>query len=373
MKKVRNFVKREMVMFISLVLAGGSMFLVKPDVGYAEYIDFRTLGILLGLMLVVAGLRGLGVFAQIGQWLIDKTATVRGLALVFVFLNFFLGMFITNDVALLTFVPFAMEVLVMSKLEKYMIPVIVLETIAANLGSMFTPLGNPQNLYLYSVYELSMTEFLKITLPYTVASLVLLVISTCILIGTEATESEIRENAPRKTALWKLRLAGYLLLFVLCMLTVLRILPFSVTLAIVVGTIACMDRKNLGKADYCLIVTFILLFVFVGNLGRIPAIGEALAALTNGNEVWTAVIASQFISNVPAAILLSGFTDRARDLIVGINIGGLGTLIASMASLISFKCYCKDKNSQAGKYIGMFSLLSVLYLAVLLGLYYVIG
>lgn len=372
MVKVKEFAKREIVMLVSLVLAMISLFFVKPGPEYAGYIDCRTLGILLSLMLVVAGLRGLGVFAVIGQMLIDKTRTARGLALVFVLLNFFLSMVITNDVALLTFVPFAMEVLVMSHLEKYTIPVVVLETIAANLGSMLTPIGNPHNLYLYSTHDMSMMDFVRVTLPYSMVSLLFLVIATVALIGAEPTGTESRNRGQKRDKKWMVQLVGYLLLFAACMLTVLRVVPYLVTLGIVIAGIACMDRGTLKKADYCLLFTFVFLFVFVGNLARIPAISQGLMNLTRGNEVLVAVGTSQVISNVPATILLAGFTDNISDLIIGVNIGGLGTLIASMASLISFKCYCRDENSRAGRYIGFFTLLNLVFLAVLLGLHYMI-
>lgn len=372
MERVKGFAKREIVMLVSLALAVLSVFFVKPDMEYAGYIDCRTLGILLSLMLVVSGLRELGVFAVIGRLLIDKTRTARGLALVFVLLNFFFSMVITNDVALLTFVPFAMEVLVMSHLEKYTIPVVALETIAANLGSMLTPIGNPHNLFLYSTHDLSMTDFVRVTLPYSLAALALLVIASLVLVGAEPTKSEGQSRREKRDKKWKVRLVGYLLLFAACMLTVLRVVPYYVTLGIVIAAIACMDPGTLKKADYCLLFTFVFLFVFVGNLARIPVISRGLMDLTRGHEVLVAVGTSQFISNVPATVLLAGFTDNICDLIIGVNIGGLGTLIASMASLISFKCYCRDENSRAGRYIGIFTLLNLLFLAALLGLYYII-
>lgn len=373
MQKIGKWIKSEMVMCVSLVLALGSMLVVRPDRAYADYIDFRTLGILLSLMLVVAGLRGLGVFAAIGRWLIAKTNTAKGLALVFVCLNFFLSMVITNDVALLTFVPFAIEVLVMAQLEKYMIRLVVLETIAANLGSMLTPLGNPQNLFLYAGNHMSLGAFVKIMLPYSMAAFVLLVITTCLCIGKDTAKSDCTTSTVPKNPKWVLQLLGYLLLFVVCMLTVLRILPFYITLAIVIAGVLLLDWRNLTKADYGLLFTFVFLFVFVGNLGRIPAISSCLASLTTGNEVSVAVLTSQVISNVPATILLAGFTDNTCDLIIGVNIGGLGTLIASMASLISFKCYCRQDHAKAGKYLGIFTLFNVLYLLALLGLYYVLS
>ena len=324
-------------------------------------------------MLVVAGLDQLGIFKLIGQWMIDQTATARGLALAFVLLCFFLSMAITNDVALITFVPFAMEVLVMSGLTKYMIRLIVLETIAANLGSMLTPLGNPQNLFLYSLSGIPMEKFVRITLPYALCALVLLVLATVLLIGKDATENETGSVSVNRDGRWKMHLFLYLMLFAVCMLTVFRVLPYYVSLMIVVAVVCVLNYRILARADYGLLCTFVFLFVFIGNLGRVPAISHWLMKLVDGREVLAGVLASQVISNVPAAILLSGFTDNFRALIVGVNLGGLGTLIASMASLISFKCYCNDKDSQEGRYLLVFSGMNVVFLIALVGLYCVLG
>lgn len=365
--KVKKFLKQEIVMVISFVLAVVSLFLVHPDKAYVDYIDFRTLGILLSLMLVVAGLKHLGVFAKFARFMIAKTDTAKGMVLALVLMCFFLSMFITNDVALITFVPFAIELLVMSSLEKYMIPTIVLETIAANLGSMLTPMGNPQNLFLYTKSGMTFMELILLMLPYALVSLALLVVATVVLIGKEPTEvmhEEEEEVMDENTRRGKLIL--YFLLFVICLLTVLRILPFEVVLVIVLLMVLLFDHKNLKNADYYLLLTFTFLFIFIGNMGRIPAVNNWLSAVVSSHTLITGVISSQFISNVPAAILLSGFTDNINALIIGVNLGGLGTLIASMASLISFKFYAKEEDAFTGKYLGYFTVMNVLFLAILL-------
>ncbi len=365
--KVKKFFKQEIVMVISFVLAAISLFFVHPDKDYAGYIDFRTLGILLSLMLVVAGLKHLGVFASFARFMIARTDTAKGMVLALVLMCFFLSMFITNDVALITFVPFAIELLIMSSLEKYMIPTIVLETIAANLGSMLTPMGNPQNLFLYTKSGMTFLELLLLMLPYALISLALLVVATLVLIGKEPTEvmheeeEEFMEEGTRRG-----KLILYVLLFLVCLLTVLRLLPYEVVLAMVLLLVLLFDHKNLGRADYCLLLTFTFLFVFIGNMGRIPAVNSWLSSVVSKHTLVTAVISSQFISNVPAAILLSGFTDNLRDLIVGVNLGGLGTLIASMASLISFKFYAKEQDAKASKYLGYFTIMNIAFLAILL-------
>lgn len=384
MKKfdIKAFMKNEIVTVISFVLAVISLFIVPFDGQYLEYIDFRTLAILLALMLVVAGFRKLGVFKSIGSWLLTKAKNARELAIVFVLLCFFFSMFITNDVALITFVPFAIEVLYMANLEYLLIPVIVLETIAANLGSMLTPIGNPQNLYLYSLSEMGMGSFILLMLPYSLFSLILLLVAAVIMVpkdelsmsafsSTEIVEldKENEENqSPQKAILFV-----YVGLFLLCIATVARFLPYYVVLILVLLMVLLFDRTTIKDADYFLLLTFTFLFIFIGNMGRIPQINAWLSSIVEGHAVATGIISSQVISNVPAAILLSGFTADYRDLIIGVNLGGLGTLIASMASLISYKFYSKSKDSKISAYMGRFTVLNVGFLAALVVLHLILN
>ncbi|WP_022754208.1 SLC13 family permease [Butyrivibrio fibrisolvens] len=384
-----NILKKEPVTIISLILAIISAFLVHPDAEYISYIDFRTLSILLCLMLVMAGLRKEGVFKYIGEKLLARTSTKRGLALVLIILCFFFSMLITNDVALISFVPFSIELINMMHDENkgsLAIKLIVLETIAANLGSMLTPIGNPQNLYLYSLSGISIISFIKIMLPYSLTSLLLLLLFGIFMFpvkkGTpdetvmeevddanskEESVSSTSKSTDRKTSasFSKKIITSYLVLFLLSLLVVIHVLPYQVVLAVTIAVVLLIDRQTITKADYFLLLSFIFLFIFVGNIKRIEPIRDALQNVLSGREVITSIIASQFISNVPAAILLSGMTDKLRLLIVGTNLGGLGTLIASMASLISFKFYGQMKDCQKGRYVAVFTLLNVVFLAIL--------
>ncbi len=368
MQSLINYCKSEIVLVISLVLAVISMVVVRPDSAYIGYIDFRTLSILWCLMLVMSGLRQRGVFAAIGRGLLEKCSSVKSVVLILVMLCFFFSMFITNDVALITFVPFTIEVLVMAHLEEYMILVIVLQTIAANLGSMMTPIGNPQNLYLYSLSGMSMGQFLLLMLPYTVASLILLLIA--VFFVTRSTSGQIHVNGDEKKFSEKRKkmIRMYVILFLVSLTTVFRLVPYPVTFIIMLAVVLLRDRKNIIRADYNLLMTFVCLFVFIGNMKRIPQISAWLSVMVQGHETLTSVIASQVISNVPAAILLSGFADKTRLLVIGTNLGGLGTIIASMASLISFKLYSRVAHSEKGKYMMVFTLFNVLFLIVLYGL-----
>lgn len=366
MKKIISFMKKETVLTIATLLAVVSAFFVKPDRQYIGYIDFRTLGILFGLMVIMQGFQRTGLFDRIGKSLLQKTGKLWQLILVLVMLCFFFSMLITNDVSLLTFVPFSILVLKKCGQEQAMIPTVILQTVAANLGSMLTPIGNPQNLYLYGLMDCSIPKFMGILLPYTVMTFVLLLLSLLCIRGKGQEISCRMEEGTEIKQSRKYRNLIYGLLFLLALLVVARILPYGILVTAVFLYTVIFDREALKGADYALLVTFISFFVLIGNLGRISLIREALERFVSGREILTGVLASQVISNVPAAVLLSGFTENYRDLLVGVNLGGLGTLIASMASLISFKLYTKCYKENRGRYLRWFTLVNIIYLFLLL-------
>ena len=372
-KKVTEFIKKETVLTVALVLAMISAIMIPPDREYTGYIDFRTLAILFCLMTVMAGLQKIGVFRSIAKALLQHTHNTVSLAEVLVLLCFFFSMLITNDVSLITFVPFTFTVLRLSGEEavgKLAVPVIILQTVAANLGSMLTPVGNPQNLYLYGRAQMSPMAFILLMLPYSLAALVLLIVCTavaakrCNIAIRDVTEALSAEGEEGQTTGGHRRylLPLYLLLFMLCLLTVAHIIPYPVTFGIVVVTVIFLDRSTIARVDYSLLLTFVGFFIFIGNVGRMSAFREFLHGFIGGREVMTAVIASQVISNVPAALLLSGFTENITALIIGTNLGGLGTLIASMASLISYKQVVRQIPGEKKRYFGWFTLANVGFL-----------
>lgn len=375
MKKLFAFAKKEAVLSIAAVLASVSAFLVPPDAHYIGYIDFRTLAILLCLMSVMAGLRRLGIFDRMGSALLSKTKSFSQVALVLVGLCFFGSMLITNDVALITFVPFTFVVLGLlggNLAEKWAVPVVAMQTIAANLGSMATPIGNPQNLYLYGLSGLRFSQFLALTLPYAASSALLLlvwVLAACR--KAPAMERFHRDNPPMQTKAKRLTLL-YGALFALCLACVARFIPYPVMLTVCVLAVAALDRETFRHVDYSLLATFVAFFIFIGNLGRIPAFSGWLGSILQGREVIVSVLASQATSNVPAALLLSGFTQDVKGLIVGTNLGGLGTLIASMASLISYRQICAGAPAQKGKYFKLFTVSNVVFLAILLAFHFLV-
>lgn len=365
-KKILGFIKKETVLSAAILLALISACFVRPSLAYMEYIDWRVLGILLSLMIVMAGFQKNGLFDEIGMRLLSRTKNTAQLTGVLVFLCFFSSMFITNDVALITFVPFAVLTLRKCRQERLMVLVIVLQTIAANLGSMFTPIGNPQNLYLYQLSGMELGEFLLFMLPYTAVSGLLLLITIFVLSARK--QKLLLENcsfSAERVFFDKKKNVIYFVLFLICLLVVARLLPYYLALAAVLAAVFFADREVLKNVDYCLLFTFIAFFIFTGNLGNLPAFKEVLEELVEGRELLVGILASQCISNVPAALLLSGFTKNSKGLLLGVNIGGLGTLIASMASLISYKIYAHNYNKTKGIYLMWFTFANLIFLAVL--------
>lgn len=362
MERIWEFFKKESVLCISALCALGTMLLVPPDGAYWGYIDLRVLCLLACLMLVVEAAKSCGVFEWLSALLLRRCGSGRSLGVVLMALPFFSSMLVTNDVALLTFVPFTLMLLRRIGCEKAIVPVLVVQTVAANLGSMATPVGNPQNLYLYAAYELSATEFFSLTLPLTALSLVLLAVLSAYMLPKELPPFSLEKAELRGGK----KLALYAVLFCICLLTVLRMLHFGVMTLIVLLALAFVEPKLLKKADIALLLTFVCFFIVSGNLGRVDAVREFLQQLLSRSTLFTSAAASQVISNVPAAVLLAEFTNDWRALLAGVNVGGLGTPIASLASLITLKIYLRERDAAAGKFLAVFTAANVLGLAVLL-------
>lgn len=361
-KRIGAFLKQETVLCVAAVCAVLTMFLVPPDGTYPGYIDMRVLCLLFALMAVVAGFQTCGVFRYLTFQLLRRGGTGRMLGVTLVLLPFFSSMLVTNDVALLVFVPFTLGLLTRMDCRKAAIPMLVLQTIAANLGSMATPVGNPQNLFLYATYGLTAGEFFSAMLPLTAVSLLCLTTAALPVLPKTLPDLYLQ----RETLESPRSLLVYGILFALCLLTVFRVVPYGITTAVVLFVILLLDRQILRDLDYALLATFVCFFIVSGNLGRMEAVRTFLQTLLQKNTLLTAVGTSQIISNVPAAVLLSGFTDEWRALLEGVNIGGLGTPIASLASLITLKQYLRWPGARAGKFLLIFTLANLAGLAVLL-------
>ena len=356
-----SFVRRETVLSVALLLALVSAFFVPPSAEYIGYIDWDTLALLFSLMAVMKGYQKAGLFVVLANCLLRRAHTSRALMAVLVFLPFVTIMVVTNDVALITFVPFGLLVLRMAGQERQVVPLVVLQTLAANLGSMLTPMGNPQNLYLYAKSGMGFWALCALMLPYVAVSAV------CI-----AAAVMLRRASPVATVAVPVKLSGakslgvYTIGLALCMLGLFDIVPPLMVALVTAVYMFAADRSLLGAIDYSLLGIFAAFFIFIGNISGIDVFRSFLSDALTGHVELAAVLASQVTSNVPAALLLSGFTTEWNGLIIGCNLGGLGTLIASMASLISYKAVTREYPQQRGRYFLSFTASNVVLLALLL-------
>lgn len=349
------------VLLSAMAAAAVSAFFVPPSPKYLTYLDLRVLCLLLSLMLVVAGLQRAGAFDVIVDRLLRFAHNTRSLSAVLVGVCFFSGMLITNDVALITFVPLTVMLLTRARKTDLLIPIIALQTIGANLGSMLTPLGSPQNLYIYALSGMTVWQFIKTMALPSAISLVLLA-AAVFLIKSRTIETP---EKTRTIGVRKKHIITWAALFAVCLLAVVYIVPYGAALAVVAAAALLVDRPVLRRVDYGLLLTFVFLFIFIGNIKSLPAVSQALSSIVDGRELPVSIVLSQFISNVPAAMLLSGFTSDYPMLLTGVNLGGLGTLIASMASVISYKQYAAVSGARPGRYIAVFTALCLAFLAVL--------
>ena len=363
MKTVLRFIKKDPVLSIAALCAVVTAFFVPPDRGYIAYMDLRVLCLLLCLMAVVAGFGSCGAFSTLAYALLRRCRRGQVLGFVLVMLPFFTSMLVTNDVALLTFVPFTMLLLGQMGCHKSVIPTLVLQTVAANLGSMATPVGNPQNLYLYGYYTLSPVEFFSAMLPLTTACFMGLGVASLFLLPKVLPTVEMEKESLHDTE----KLLIYAALFILCLTAVFRWMHYAVVTVIVVLVLFLLNRSLLKKVDYLLLVTFVCFFILSGNLGRMDGVRQFLQSLLERSTLLTSLGASQVISNVPAAVLLSEFTSDWRGLLQGVNIGGLGTPCASLASLITLKLYTGGtEKASVGRFLAVFTAVNLVGIILLL-------
>ncbi len=388
-------VKSETILIVAMVLAIISCFVVPPDGEYRSYVHTKTIAQLVCLMLVVCGFQRIGVFRMVGSRLLRMVRTQRGVVLVLVSLTYFSSMLITNDVALVTFIPFAISVLTMAGMEVSAVLVATLMTVGANVGSMLTPVGNAHNLYLKALSGIPTGKFLGIMAPYSFVAAVLLIVVISVAFGGkkvsqfadldgEDIERGVLAPQPDQPQPDEIRLTGYgaghggwrvwvyAVLFLLCLLVVSDLVSIWVMCVVVFGVFLFADRKAFRKVDWGLPLTFIMFFIFIGNMKRVPAFYSLAASLVGGHPLEVAVVSSQIMSNVPTTILLSGFCDDWTHLIIGTNLGGMGTLIASMASLVSYKNVTRRYPDRKGRYLAVYSAVNVLFLVVLVGLSWII-
>jgi len=359
--KVLKIIKKEVVLTIASLLAIITCIFVPIDIQYINYFDYNTLICLFSMLAVVAGLKSTNVFDVVARKIIKFLHTRRAVIYFLVFGTFFFDMIVANDMSLITFLPLTYIILHSTRNDKYLAVTFVLQTIAANMGGMITPYGNPQNLYLYSYYNIGTIEFFSILLKQSLAVFLLLFVC-CSFIKNE----HLRLKSNLNLRVSKKKLSIYVILFAMVILSIFRFIPYLLTLFVVTLTILIMDRKRFKEIDYALIATFFVFFVFSGNMARIPGIKDFISELVVNNTLLAGIISCQFISNVPTAIFLSKFTTNYRELLISVNVGSLGILISSLASLITLKEYLKHQPKGFWKYLGIFTFFNTLFLIIVL-------
>lgn len=364
MKRFLNFFIRDKVFLIASIFAIISMFFIVPSQTYFGYINYKVLIIMFTLMLAVAGIYETHFFDYIATKLIQHLKSIKWIGLVIILVTFFLGMLLTNDAVLLTLVPFTIFITKHTHKEKYAIIIIILQTIAANMGSALTPMGDPQNIYLYAFYDIPFDAFLKTTSVITISGFILITLTALIKIPHEACELNI---VPPHIQWNKFFL--YMLILINALLNILRIVPEMYTLGMTLILGLIYGRHLFKRVDYHLLLTFLAFFIFTGNIGQITVIKDSISQLLNSrvSVFFTALTTSQFISNVPAAVLLSTFTKPIywQPLLQGVNIGSMGTIIGSLASLITFKYIIKEYRSETKTYLITYTVISIIFITII--------
>lgn len=355
-----DLIKKNAVMCIAFVAAVATSLIVPVDKEYIGYFDFKTLTCLFCVLAVVCALKNISFFYMLARKVVQLFKNARMSILALVYITFIGSMLIANDMALLTFLPLGYFVLTSTGKEKYMAFTFIMQNIAANLGGMLTPFGNPQNLYLYTKFQIPNLRFMAIMAPEFILAVFIITVCCIVFVKPEplCLSDEKINLDPKRTVL-------YLVLFALAIVIVFRGIPYWIGLIIIPSVLFFADRKALRMVDYGLLFTFVFFFVFAGNMARIEAVRSLFSMLLEKSTLLFSVVSCQFISNVPSAILLSQFTNNYADLLVGVNIGGVGTLIASLASLITFREYLKHNPGKTGYYIGLFSAFNFGFLIIL--------
>ena len=356
------FAKKNAVMLVAMAAAAVTMLFVPPDGAYLGYFDGKTLACLFCVLAVVCALRDIRFFSILARRIVRRFRNTRAAILALVYITFIGSMLIANDMALLTFLPLGYFVLETAGRKKYMAFTFIMQNIAANLGGMLTPFGNPQNLYLYSRFHIPDAEFFSVMAPHFLFAVALITVCCLVFVRPEPLSLPEEEITPDRR-----RTAVYLALFALSVVMVFRILPYWIGLIVIPAVLLFLDREALRQVDYPLLFTFAFFFVFSGNMARIPAVSGFFSSLLEKSTLVVSALSCQLISNVPSAILLSRFTENYRELLVGVNIGGVGTLISSLASLITFREYLRREPGKGGRYLALFSLFNFAFLLLMLG------
>lgn len=363
-EKILNFLRNEAVLSIAFILALVSSLFAMPKL---EYIDFKVLILLFNLMIVVAAFKEYNLLDYLATSILKKCTNYKSICFALVTITLLSSMIVTNDVALITFVP--LTIVICKKANISSLKIIILQTIAANLGSSFTPMGNPQNLYIYSYFNINPIEFFKLTMPLLIVSIIFLII-----LMSRVDKKKLDITLKEVSITNKNKLFVFISLFIFILLSVFHLIDYRIAFLVTALVVLLLNNKLFKKVDYSLILTFIFFFIFIGNISSMDSIKvfmENLLASKSGTY-FSSILLSQGISNVPCTMLLSNFTTFYKELLLGVNIGGLGTIIASMASVISYKLYQKDNALEGNKFIKIFSIYNVLGLIILIPIFYLL-
>ncbi|WP_082603612.1 SLC13 family permease [Limosilactobacillus equigenerosi] len=372
MNRILTFCKKQVVLSISFVLAVLSCFITPPSKRYLSYIDYRTILLLFSFMCVISGLRRLGIFDKMSNYLLTKVRNEKSVAIVLVLMSFFLAMFLTNDITLITLVPltiiiFSSEATEMKREQKKLLVItLVIESLAANFGGMCMPFGSPQNMYLYSFFNMSMLHFFSTMLPFAIPGIIILIILVSFVNYDNSIEDHKMNNLPKpqSSTAGMHKLIIFLILFIISIAAVARLIDYLIATIIVLVITCILDIKALNKVNYVLLFTFIFFFIFIGNISNIHLLESVIRNSIHQHEVLASILTSQATSNVPAAILISKFTMNGTGILIGTNIGGMGTLIASMASLITYQLLGAKYPDAKGMFIKYFSIYNFILLIV---------
>ncbi len=363
-----RFMKSQIVLSVSILAAIITCFFVPIDREYIEYFDFRTLACLFCMLAVIEAIKNIHLFEIIARQIVVRFHTTRNAITALVFITFFGSMILTNDMALLTFLPLGYFVLSSTNKMNYLAFTFVMQNTAANLGGMITPFGNPQNMFLYSYFNIPTSEFFSIMLLPFIASTLLIAIC-CLFVKKEALMLKEESNYQLQTK----RMLIYMVLFLLSILIVFRVLPYQIGILLILAALFFLDKKALSHINFPLMLTFCVFFVFAGNMARIPEVSQFFHHYLPKNPLLFGALSCQVISNVPCAVLLSRFTRDYDVLLVAVNIGGCGTLIASLASLITFSEFKKNHPTKVASFVAIFSVINIVFLAALLLVQFLLG
>jgi len=361
-----KIVKKNIVLIVAFVAAAITIFCVPIDKHYLGYFEVKTLMSLFSILAVVSGLKRTNVFEIISRKMISLFHTERNVILALIFGTFLFDLIVANDMSLITFLPLTYIVLNATNNKKHLMFTFIMQTIAANMAGMITPHGNPQNLFLYSYFNIPTVEFIQILLPEFFITALMLYLITIFVIPNKRLELESKENID----VHKPNVILYAVLFVLTITSIFRLIPHVVSFVAVTIVVVFYDRKTFRDIDFGLLLTFCMFFVFSGNMARIPQIQALFSDMVNKNTLAAGIISCQFISNVPTAIFLSRFTENYRELLAAVNLGSLGIMISSLASLITLKEFLKHEQGKMLKYLGMYTIMNTLFFIVLMATYF---